>query len=206
MKPKPICSQLLRALASHHFLHILNDPKFDIFYGAPGLVVISAAAGPWALADFSFAAENLMLAAHAAGLGTCWIGFAQGWLGTCEGKPALKLPETDIPLTPIIVGHPKSVPLTFRGNFRGLIGFRRNCGLSGIRHRMTTASPEPLHATKARETSSPERTKEATTSKRQRRRKTITVSWYGTLLIVGTLLVAAGWEIFRWILAIITLD
>jgi hypothetical protein len=29
--------------------------------------------------------------------------------------------------------------------------------------------------------------------------------WDGTLLIVGTLLVAAGWEIFRWILAIITL-
>jgi hypothetical protein len=48
--------------------------------------------------------------------------------------------------------------------------------------------------------------KEATTSKRQSRRKTTTVSWYGTLLIVGTLLVAAGWEIFRWILAIITLD
>jgi nitroreductase len=23
------------ALASHHFQHILNDPKFDIFYGAP---------------------------------------------------------------------------------------------------------------------------------------------------------------------------
>ena len=71
---------------------------------------------------------------------------------------------------------------------------------------MTTASTEPLRATKARGTSSPERTKEATTSKRQSRRKATTVSWYGTLLIVGTLLVAAGWEIFRWILAIITLD
>jgi hypothetical protein len=71
---------------------------------------------------------------------------------------------------------------------------------------MTTASPDPLHVAKARGTSSPQRTKEATTSKRQGRRKTTTVSWYGTLLIVGTLLVAAGWEIFRWILAIITLD
>jgi nitroreductase len=52
-----------------------------------------------------------MLAARAAGLGTCWIGFAQGWLGTPEGKAILKLPETDIPVAPIIVGHPKSVPL-----------------------------------------------------------------------------------------------
>lgn len=98
------------ALASHHFLHILNDPKFDIFYGAPVLVVISAAGGPWAVEDCSLAAENLMLAAHATGLGTCWIGFAQGWLGTPDGKSALKLPDTDLPVAPIIVGHPKSVP------------------------------------------------------------------------------------------------
>lgn len=71
---------------------------------------------------------------------------------------------------------------------------------------MTTAAPTPLHVTKARGTPSPQPAKEATNSKRQGRRKIATVSWYGTLLIVGTLLVAAGWEIFRWILAIITLD
>jgi len=33
-----------------------------------------------------------------------------------------------------------------------------------------------------------------------------TVSWYGRLLIVGALLVASGWEIFRLLLTIITLD
>ena len=97
-------------LVSHHFQHILTDPKFDIFYGAPVLIVISAARGPWAIGDCALAAQNLMLAAHAAGLGTCWIGFAQGWLGTPEGRSVLKLPESDIPVAPIIVGHPKSVP------------------------------------------------------------------------------------------------
>lgn len=98
------------ALASHHFQHILADPKFDIFYGAPALIVISAAGSPWAVADCALAAENMMLAAHAAGLGTCWIGFAQGWLDTPAGKAVLKLPETDIPVAPIIVGHPTSTP------------------------------------------------------------------------------------------------
>ena len=34
------------ALATHHFPHILNDPKFDIFHGAPAPILISAAAGP----------------------------------------------------------------------------------------------------------------------------------------------------------------
>jgi nitroreductase len=94
---------------SHHFLPALSDPKFDIFYGAPALVVISAAAGPWAVEDCSLAAENLMLTAHAAGLGTCWIGFAQSWLDTPEGKSALKLPDTQVVVAPIIVGHPRSV-------------------------------------------------------------------------------------------------
>ena len=51
-----------------------------------------------------------MLAARGVGLGTCWIGFAQGWLGTSEGKALLELPATYLPIAPIIVGHPKTVP------------------------------------------------------------------------------------------------
>jgi nitroreductase len=98
-------------LVSHHFQELLNDPIFDIFYHAPVLIVISTMAeSPWAVEDCSLAAENLMLAARAAGLGTCWIGFAQTWLGTPEGKAALNLPATYVPVAPIILGHPKSVP------------------------------------------------------------------------------------------------
>jgi nitroreductase len=96
---------------SHRFQEILNDPKFDIFYHAPALVVISAVTkSPWAVEDCALAAENLMLAARALGLGTCWIGFSQGWLGTAEGKAALNLPSNCLPVAPIIVGHPKSTP------------------------------------------------------------------------------------------------
>ena len=36
----------------------------------------------------------------------------------------------------------------------------------------------------------------------QRRR----ISWYVALLIVATPLLAAGWELWRWILLIVTLD
>jgi nitroreductase len=56
----------------------------------------------------ALAAENLMLTSCAAGLGTYWIGFAQGWLGTPDGKAALKLSITSVPVAPIIVGHPKT--------------------------------------------------------------------------------------------------
>ena len=67
---------------------------------------------------------------------------------------------------------------------------------------MTTISPDS--AKQSSRIRSPLVTK-GIDSKRQARGKTTTVSWYGSLLIFG-MLVAAGWEIFRWILAIITLD
>lgn len=87
----------------------LSDPNFHIFYHAPVLIVISAIEqGPWIVEDCALAAENLMLAAHAAGLGTCWIGFAQGFLNTADGKKSLDLPAAWVSVAPIIVGHPKA--------------------------------------------------------------------------------------------------
>jgi nitroreductase len=92
-----------------HLRDMLKNPNFQIFYHAPLLIVISAVRGaPWAVEDCALGAENLMLAACAAGLGTCWIGFAQSWLQTPEGKNALDLPAACLPVAPIIVGRPAS--------------------------------------------------------------------------------------------------
>jgi len=91
-----------------HFKTMLDDPNFQIFYHAPVLILISAAIeGAWVAEDCALAAENLMLAGHAAGLGSCWIGFAQNYLKTAEGKAALSLPAAWAPVAPIILGHPK---------------------------------------------------------------------------------------------------
>ncbi len=87
---------------------MLADRNFQIFDHAPVLILISAAAaGPWIVEDCALAAENLMLVACAAGLGSCWIGFAQSYLNTPEGKQALGLPTSTVSVAPIIVGHPK---------------------------------------------------------------------------------------------------
>jgi len=96
---------------SDHFQSRLSDPNFHIFYHAPVLVLISAPAqGPWIVEDCALAAENLMLATYAAGLGSCWIGFAQGYLNTLDGKQILGLPAAWVPVAPIIIGHPKGSP------------------------------------------------------------------------------------------------
>ena len=108
---KHMLATLPAGAASAHFRSILSDPNFHIFYHAPVLVVISTVApSQWDVEDCALAAENLMLAAYAAGLGSCWIGFAQSWIGTREGKAALDLPAEYSPVAPIILGYPKIVP------------------------------------------------------------------------------------------------
>src|SRR5471032_2417674 len=92
-----------------HFRDLLADPQFHIFYHAPVLIVISVPGdGQWSAEDCALAAQDLMLAALDQDLGSCWIGFAQGWLNTEDGHNALGLPRKCRIVAPIIVGHPKA--------------------------------------------------------------------------------------------------
>ncbi len=99
------------APALHRLHGMRDDPDSDIFHHAPALIVIaSVTESRWAAENCALAAANLMLAACAAELGTCWIGLSQGWLATAEGKRALELPATCLPVAPLIVGRPKASP------------------------------------------------------------------------------------------------
>jgi nitroreductase len=87
----------------------LASPTFDIFYGAPLLIVIAATSSmSQASEDCCLAAQNLMLAAQGMGLGTCCIGFARPWLSLAVTKAELGIPPAYAPITPIVVGHPKT--------------------------------------------------------------------------------------------------
>ena len=113
-------AHMLKAMESGSFpqrLHAhLDDPDFHVFYHAPALIVISAKAGVWAVENAALAAQNLMLAAHAQHLGSCWIGFAQRWLETPDGKRAIEAPDDFAPVAPIIVGHPAIAPVAVPRN------------------------------------------------------------------------------------------
>lgn len=94
-----------------HLYEWLASEEFHVFYRAPALIVISAPAiDPWIAEDCALAAQNLMLAAHGFGLGSCWIGLSQPWLATPAGKQALGLAETQTPVAPIILGYPAAAP------------------------------------------------------------------------------------------------
>lgn len=87
---------------------MLANPDFNVFYDAGTLIVICAnISTPFVVADCWLAAENLMLAATALGLGTCVIGFAADALNAPDVKRRLNIPRDVVVVAPIIVGHPR---------------------------------------------------------------------------------------------------
>ncbi len=94
-----------------HLRTLLTSPTFNIFYNAPALIVITATSpDAMVIHDCCLAAQTLMLSAHRHGLGTCWIGFAEAWLATPEARDHLGVGPDQIPVAPIIIGTPKTVP------------------------------------------------------------------------------------------------
>ncbi len=87
------------------------DPTFEIFHGAVALIVICAINDEAQSAeDCCLAGENLMLAAHARSLGTCWIGLSRLWLNDAKTKIELGIPASWCPVAPIILGHRRTLP------------------------------------------------------------------------------------------------
>ena len=94
--------------AAAGFASLLADPDFNIFYDAGTLVVICAKpVNDFVVADCWLAAENLMLAACADGLGTCCIGFAVPVLNSPAVKAEIGIPDDCQAFAPIIVGVPR---------------------------------------------------------------------------------------------------
>jgi nitroreductase len=70
-----VAAQLSGHAEAHELSGLLRDPYYQLFHGAPVLVLILATSdGQQAAEDCCLAAQNFMLAACGEGLGTCWIG------------------------------------------------------------------------------------------------------------------------------------
>jgi nitroreductase len=78
---------------------------FKVFWDAPVVVIISGSIG-----DCCRAGQLLLLAAHARGLGACWVGAPMQWLQTPEAKAEIGIPEDVNPVSVICLGHPASTP------------------------------------------------------------------------------------------------
>ena len=84
---------------------------FDPFYGAPAvLIVLAKKDSPYVVQDGSLCMGNLMQAAHALGLGSCWINRAYEEFESEEGKAILRELGVEGEYTGVghcIVGYPE---------------------------------------------------------------------------------------------------
>jgi nitroreductase len=83
----------------------LERPGFKIFWDAPVVIIISGPVGACCRAG-----QNLMLSAHARGLGTCWVGSPMLWLSTPEVRAELEIPATLTPVAVLCLGYPAAIP------------------------------------------------------------------------------------------------
>ena len=115
-KPVDDCkSYILEIIDSLPALEIyrttLSNPGYNIFHGAPTLVLIFGNQNAFTYPnDCSMAALNLMLAAWERGIGSCWIGFARAYCGTPEFKEELEVPPEYQLVAPVILGYPADPP------------------------------------------------------------------------------------------------
>lgn len=86
----------------------------DPFYGAPCVIVVLGDETNYlAVENGSLVLGNLMNAAHAVGLGSCWIHRAKQTFETPEGKALLRkwgLPEHLVGIGNCILGYAEEVP------------------------------------------------------------------------------------------------
>jgi nitroreductase len=81
----------------------MPDP---IYYSAPSVVFVIGS-GRYAAHSCPLACENMMLAAHSLGLGSCWVGFGAMVTDDPEVRDLLELQEEEAIFGPILLGYPK---------------------------------------------------------------------------------------------------
>ena len=88
-----------------------DRPDFKVFWDAPALVLVCGrSANPEAPLDCCRAGQNLLLAAHTRGLGSCWVGAPMPWLTSPGVAEELGLPAGFNPIVAVVLGHSRETP------------------------------------------------------------------------------------------------
>lgn len=104
-RAKPLFIEEIKRNGTSFNISGLSD--VSIFHDAGTLIIICGKADKrFYEADCWLAAENLMLAACAMGLGTCVVGSALLAIGIPEVKSSLGIPSEFTAIAPIVIGYP----------------------------------------------------------------------------------------------------
>ncbi|MHA1961989.1 MAG: nitroreductase family protein [Candidatus Thorarchaeota archaeon] len=87
---------------------VMDEPKDMVYYCAP--VILFVIGPPDYAVSCALACENIMLAAHALGLGSCYVGFGAMVKGDADIVENLELLDDERIYGPIVLGYPKDIP------------------------------------------------------------------------------------------------
>jgi nitroreductase len=82
-----------------------------VFWDAPTLVLFARRGNPETPFDCCRAAQNLLLAAHARDLGSCWVGAPLPWLASPGVAAEHSLPADFDAVVAIVLGYADEAPL-----------------------------------------------------------------------------------------------
>jgi nitroreductase len=89
----------------------VDRPDFKVFLDAPVVIVVSGQAdNAESIQDCNRAGQNLLLSAHARGLGSCWVGSPMLWLRSAEGRKELGIEDAFMPFAAFTLGYAASIP------------------------------------------------------------------------------------------------
>ncbi len=90
------------------FRDILNDPNYDVRYGAPTLIVVCGQKTD--ALDIGLTTENIVLSAHSLGIGSVILGLPRLVFDGEQGdyfKEKMGVPQGSEPIISIALGYPK---------------------------------------------------------------------------------------------------
>ncbi|MCU0607905.1 MAG: nitroreductase family protein [Candidatus Edwardsbacteria bacterium] len=102
--------EVLAGLDNPKIKERLDDPAWHAFHGAPTVVIVSGRQdAPFHVTDCAAATQNMLLAAHSRGLGSCWIGIVARLFDGPQAAALARefaIPDGYRPLYGVALGYP----------------------------------------------------------------------------------------------------
>ncbi|MDR2808287.1 MAG: nitroreductase family protein [Spirochaetaceae bacterium] len=121
--------RIYRSMDIEFLQNLGSNEQFHAFFHAPTVIIISGAVNSIAPnSDCAVAAQNIMLAAEALQIGSCWVSAVAVLSQTEQGKKiieSLGLPEGYAPFNSIVLGYKKAEGLTAPARREGVVTYIR---------------------------------------------------------------------------------
>jgi nitroreductase len=103
---------LAKSSDNDYLKNVGNNENFHVFYNSPTVILLSGdETKSSAAVDCAAVVQNMLIAAEALGIGSCWIGFIAHFLNSAESKTYLKelgIPEGFKQIHGVALGYKKN--------------------------------------------------------------------------------------------------